>query len=568
MGVALWPEEVDALVPANLFDENGVQRARADVEYQHDPIGWAVDVLGVARETLEWARLPEYRGHKWDGTVDPLACIARELAAGNDVGVESATGTGKTYLAAILGLWFVACFLDSIVVTTAPKKDQLTKLLWKEIGRHWRRFRLRYPWAEKIELAARMRPGDADQETWAIVGFACGVDADENSATRAQGFHAEHMLVITEETPGIDAAVMTALGNTRTGKHNLHLALGNPDNQLDALHTFCLRPSVVAVRISALDHPNVVCGRTVIPGAASPEGIARIEETFPPGTPMWESRVRGVSPKESSEALIKYEWCERAALLYVALKGAPIDGEHAMGVDVANSTNGDKAAIARWQGRVLTDLRSFQCPNANQLGRDVVSEMERDKVLGHYVGIDPIGVGAGAVNSISDAGAYVQRLNGALPPVKRAQKAPDGALMAWAPDSNAFSNLRSQMWWQLREDLRLGRVAIPDNALLFAQLTTPRYKVHGGKTIVESKEDIRKRANGQSPDEADAVVYGNWVRKRTGEEQPLVIDKDRHPGWDLHDKHATRKKIPHAVDQFEERGRGRLVPSFSNPRRG
>jgi predicted phage terminase large subunit-like protein len=47
-----------------------------------------------------------------------------------------------------------------------------------------------------------------------------------------------------------------------------------------------------------------------------------------------------------------------------------------------------------------------------------------------------------------------------------------------------------------------------------------------------------------------------------------TIDKDRHPGWDLHDKHATRKVIPHAADELDRKQEGRRFPSFSNPRRG
>ena len=43
------------------------------VLYQSDPVGWAVDKLGVPEHTLRWSQLAAYQSHTWDGDVDPLA---------------------------------------------------------------------------------------------------------------------------------------------------------------------------------------------------------------------------------------------------------------------------------------------------------------------------------------------------------------------------------------------------------------------------------------------------------------------------------------------------------------
>ncbi|MGJ0510204.1 MAG: hypothetical protein ACR652_24420 [Methylocystis sp.] len=274
---------------------------KPDEAYQKDPIGWMRDKLGIPEEQIRWSKLPEYAFHIWDGTVDPLAVVCEAIAEGRDCGVESATGTGKTYLAAALCLWFVACFSDALVVTTAPKEGQLTAQLWKEIGRQWPRFEAAYPWATKVTLRVRLKEGAGEQETWAIIGWACGVGSVEESATKAQGFHAAHMLVVTEETPGIDPAVMTAFKNTSVGEHNVRLALGNPDHRSDSLHRFCGEKDVVPVRISAYDHPNVVCGREVIPGAVSRKSIASKREDYGSDDhPMFKSRVRGLCPEEGT----------------------------------------------------------------------------------------------------------------------------------------------------------------------------------------------------------------------------------------------------------------------------
>lgn len=299
-------ELVDFLLPDERKELDGHLSAlaeipRPDVRYQKDPIGWMRDKLGIPESHIRWSMFPEYAHHIWDGTVDPLAKLCEAVANGQDTGAESATGTGKTFLAAALALWFHACFEDSLVVTTAPKEGQLTAQLWKEIGRHWPKFSKAYPMASKVMLRIRMKEGAGEQETWAILGYACSIGTTEESATKAQGFHAAHMLIITEETPGIDPAVMTAFKNTCTGDHNVRLALGNPDHPRDALHQMCAQKSVVAVRISALDHPNVVCKREIIPGAAGQRSIdAKLEEYKSETHPMYQSRVRGLCPTEGT----------------------------------------------------------------------------------------------------------------------------------------------------------------------------------------------------------------------------------------------------------------------------
>ncbi len=487
----------------------------ADIIYRKDPLGWIIDRLEVPRGTLDWASLPEFAGHPWDGSPNPLVMATEALSMGRDVGIESATGTGKTYFAAAVALWFNTCFPDALVITTAPKEDQLTTQLWKEIGRHWPIYKKKYPQASMVQLRLRMREGAGEQERWAIIGYACGVGSVEDAATRAQGFHAAHMLIITEETPGIHPAVMAAFLNTSVGSHNLRLALGNPDNVQDPLHQFCMEKGTVHIRMSAFDHPNVVLDRDVIPGAQTRRGIEKLTDKWGLDTPMYMSRVRGISPRQATDALIKYEWCESAGRRVADplwTKGRI--GPKAMGVDVAQSENGDKAAIARGSGAVLESVIDFPCPNATQLGRDVAEEARRYGIPANYVGVDPIGVGAAAVNELRERlGFNVRCLNGSESPIDRAQRSGDGAVQTWVPDANEHRNLRGQMWWQLREDLRNEAVAFPWDEKLFRELTAIRWESRNGVVWIESKMETRKRL-GHSPNLADAVVYWNWIRPR------------------------------------------------------
>lgn len=465
------------------------------------PLLYAIEKLGVRKETLDWSCLPRYADHRWDGDPNPLVKIMDAIARGAWCGVESANAVGKTYLGAIIVLWFLECFDRAIVVTSAPKEKQLELHIWKEIGVLHPRFAL----GELSHLSLKMRPPGED---WAATGFVAGASKTEadSSATRAQGFHAKHMLIILEETPGIRQSVITAFENTSTSPHNVLLAFGNPDSQFDTLHTFCSLQRVVNVRISALDHPNVVLkDPDFVPGAVSVESIEeKLDRYRSADSPMYLSRVKGISPAQSVDSLINIQWCYAARDRELTVSAS---AREAYGVDVANSPAGDKASVAKGKGPILRSVESFPCPNANQLGHRVGQEIKDRKAesvkarlpVTIDVAVDGVGVGSGTVNTMRDD--YKVELD----PLT-------GGVVDDDQDENDYNSLRSQMWWWMREDLRMNVVQFPDDPELFQDLCAPRWQVRSGKICVESKEEFKARL-GRSPDKGDSCVYWNWARR-------------------------------------------------------
>lgn len=471
--------------------------------YKKDMILWAVERLGVPENTLRWSLNPGYADHKWDGTPDPFVRAAQSLAEWRNVGIESATGTGKTFFLALATLWFLDVHTDPLVVTTAPKEAQLTLHMWKELGRLWPKFQVLRPSATLTKLRILLEP--LNPAKGMAVGFACGVGADEESATKAQGFHADNMMIITEETPGIHRAIMTAFEHTSVGEHNIRFAVGNPDSTQDELHRFCESPYVDTIRVSSHDHPNIVAqNANIIPGAVSKKSIDEKRSKYGPDSRLYRSRVRGLCPEESSESLIRWSLC-RMASHYPPEQVMTIRGEgpNALGVDVANSENGDKAAIAHGFGGQLLTVHSFQCPDANVLGLQVTQKMVALGVVMKHCGVDTVGVGAGTYNEMKRLGFRIQSLNGGEKPKELARR------------EEEFNNLRSQMWWQLRVDLEAGRVALPDDEELWEDISSVHWETRNGKIVVESKEKIKIRL-GRSPDKGDAAVYWNWVRQSRG----------------------------------------------------
>lgn len=565
----LTPQE-QRILDADLI---ALTTGQAHEEYQKDPIGWMRDKLDIPEYTIRWSSNSGYEGHEWDGTPDPLVNALNALANWEDVGIESATGTGKSYTAAAGGvLWFLAVFQGARVFTFAPKEDQLRLYIWAEIAKLWPKFQEHFPGAELSDLRIRMDGTD----NWGAWGYAVGVKADEQIATKASGMHAEHMLLVYEEMPGIPQPIIEAGENTCTAPHNLRWGHGNPNHKLDALHKYCTSPGVRHIRISALDHPNVVSGdENTIPGAVSPKSIERRRLKYTEASPHYQSRVRGISPDQASDALIRLSWLEASAVRYEARKQdgtlpTVITGK---GVDVANSEHGDKGCIADFADNCLVRLEAFPCPDANALGRTVNLEIIAAGLDPLRVGVDTIGVGAGTYNELHRLKKRVQGLVASSKPLERTEKAPDGGTYEWAADGNVFRHLRDQMYWQLREDLRLGRLDMPKDEDLWEELTEPKF-VDEPKTIVEPKEEIKERL-GRSPDKADAVVMGNWVRLRHIPKQPKEPPhKEAHKAQPIlvkDGKLIKPEREPRTLEELSEWAakrfnRGRVVSRERMPR--
>jgi len=501
--------------------------------YREDPIKWYVERWGGKETDIVWSAFPEYANHEWDGDKDPLANAWREIAKGNWPAIESCTGSGKTYLLSRVVFWFLDVYPDSLVVTTAPKQDQLKLHLWAEIGKGFKKFKKLRPSAElfSLRLKADNRPdkfieeGEEDYtSSWQVVGFVAGVKAGEDSSTKAQGFHRKDMLIVMEECAGMPDEIMTAFQNTSVGGNNVIMAVGNPDSQSDTLHRFVTSKMirVKSFRVSAFDYPNVVLNRELIPGAVTRASIQERKNKYGEDSNLYKSRVRGLSPEQSIDSLIRIEWIVKC------INNTQRDNSYnAVGVDVANSEGGDKAALCWGLGNSLMKVEEFQCANATHLAYNLMypsAELEKRgyldfktskiadyNMMSECIGVDSVGVGVATLNAFLDNGYQAVGLAGGLW-AEAIPMDPDGKPM-WK-----FSNLRTQMYWELREDLREGRInlAINDQFMIDQikfELCIPKIDYTSSYIVLESKENIKKRMGGKSPNVADAIAYWNWMRK-------------------------------------------------------
>jgi hypothetical protein len=221
-----------------------------------------------------------------------------------------------------------------------------------------------------------------------------------------------------------------------------------------------------------------------------PAYLASLETLRQTDAAAYERFVQGNwESADEPDQLIAYDWT------LAARNVEPVDGKAVLGVDVARYGD-DDTVLAHKRGNAITKIEYHHGLSLERTAALVRSRIVDGPIDVRNVLIDAVGIGAGVVDILRSQGYRVTEvISGAKAIESRG-------------DTFRFNNLRSQMWWHTREQLRLGQVCFEvDDPRLREDLTAPRYLVTGDRIIrVESKDDIKKRI-GRSTDAADAVVY-------------------------------------------------------------
>lgn len=530
--------------PENFYSNDPENPFRYHREiHQLDPVSWYVERWGGKEGDILWTSLGDtYKNHVWDGTPNPLYEVWQCIADRKDVAASSATSIGKTYLASLMVFWFLDVYKNSVVVTTSTKFGQLKMTLWKEMKKHFVKFQKFYPkakWSDKLSIQINLvdEHGNADQRV--AFGSTEQTSSGEEVSVSAAGQHAENMLIILDEGSGIPKSVLEAYINTSTADNNIICMLGNPVSQLDTLAYFSAKKSVKAVTMSAYDHPNVVLKKELIPGAVTIESVNQRLEEYGETHPLFLARVRGISPSESKDSIIKIKDIQACYRIKPTVPEEDINAfvGNSMGIDVANSVDGDSGAVAIIEEHTVTYLKEFACPDANMITYNLIlSEDElieklevytdgknRDYDLPHLddynlyeddIAVDVTGVGVATVNEFIGNGYDVYSFAGGGRVIE--ELIPQDSF--GKPLYN-FYNLRSQAFFLLVSDIKKKRISfdIPVEVFNKLKLELAAFKVDKSMTNrgfkLELKDITKRRIAGNSPNLADVVMMANLIRR-------------------------------------------------------
>lgn len=397
-------------------------------------------------------------------------------------------GLGKTALAAWVVLWFALTRdgEDWKIPTTASAWRQLTKFLWPEI-RKWAR---RLKWGaigrdsfnertELLSLSIKLHTGEA---------FAL---ASDNSAM-IEGAHAKHLLYVYDESKIIPEATWDSSEGAFSTGDAYWLAISTPGEPQGRFYDIHRR----APGYDDWKTKHVTLEDAIRAGRIKHEWADQRAKQWGVQSAAYQNRVLGEFATSEEDGVIPLAHVERANDLWYRLQeSGEWGGFVCAGVDVGRG--GDLSVIAMRHENGIKDLR-------RDGERTIMSVTGKTKGIldahGGYASVDVIGIGAGVVDRLRELGKDVRPFNAGE---KTDQRDASGEL--------GFADKRSAAWWNMRELLQAGAIALPPDDKLTGDLTAPKWATQsGGKIKVESKENVKKRL-GRSTDDGDAVIMAYWV---------------------------------------------------------
>lgn len=411
--------------------------------------------------------------------------------------LATAPGVGKTFTAAMLVLHFLTMQPASAVITTGPTGHHIKNILWPEIARLHAR--------SKFPLGGRMNTVD-----WTLDDGrkAYGISTDQPSAFG--GKHPEKLLVVFDDAHGIPADIYEITRDNLMSGDGCHwLLIGNPVawSVLDFRSAFRPASGFHRMNFSALDHPNIIERREVIPGARSHRAVDEIVERYGVESREYKTGVLGEWADGAEDVLIPLEWFESAASATILGK----EPAH-MGVDIARQGSDYNVACIT-QDNVVVDVVSWQTPNLMDSVAKVIEVAKRHGVEMSRVHVDEIGVGGGVVDRLRELGHAVDAVNFG--------ESPAGDWADYIGDIR-FKNRRAELLYVAREKIRRKDGKVDARfAEIWRDLSAPWCKPNSaGLMIVQPKDDVKKLI-GCSPDFGDAYalslsrvssqVYLSWV---------------------------------------------------------
>ena len=430
--------------------------------------------------------------------------IALAVASHRRVAVQSAHGVGKSWLAARIAAWWLSEHDagDAFVVTTAPTYSQVRAILWREIGRAHAKGHLP---GRVTQTEWWMRAGGHEE----IVAF--GRKPSDYDPSAFQGIHARYVLVIIDEAAGVPEAIFTAAVSLTTNEDSRILAIGNPDDPASHFCAKVLKPDSGwhVIHVDGLESPNFTSEKIpddLRPLLLAPVWVEEARKDWGEGSPLWQSKVRGLVPEDSSDGLLPLSWLRRCQVEreWKPEQLLPVE----LGVDVG--AGGDMTVVYERRGVKAGRKWAAQTPDPGEALALVLEAIRETGATA--VKVDAIGIGWGLVGMLeaAETGVVIHAIN----------------VGTAALDPERFPKLRDQLWWDLARELsRDGAWDLSDiDDSTVAQLIAPRYGVDASGRVKIEPKDLTKKRLGRSPDDADALLLCFFVPPDPPQEGTLIYD--------------------------------------------
>lgn len=480
-------DAIDAFVDEVVRHVDPDLSAGRDPVYADDFVQWCTD---VARVDLE-----DYQQEIG------LSVVANRLTA-----VPSCHGAGKSFLAALIIVWWLTTREHAFVIWTAPRWAQVRAVIGRYVKQLLRDLNT------GLSLNEAMYLKDASGE---IIGM--GVSPADNDENGINGIHADNVLIVVDEADGVKKNVWSGVRSFMSTSASRLLAIGNPLVRGSHFHKIVEDPrhGYRVIRIDGLRLPTMsrsaVAPYPELAALMEAEGIPYATEarakaaaakgiTSPdlwaewlfewgPDNPYWHSRVRGVHPPISKQQMFTQAMLDDAYVLWEEMRPQPGDPK-AYGFDIAEE-GGDETVGYLYHGGKLTRVHAAR--GGETPGRDAEDAIKENVQPFQRVAIDANGTGRGVYEGLVKANYDVI--------------AHKGSLKARRPD--VYANRKSELFYEMQKAMQKREVGIdPADIILAGQLLSVRW-AYGDRLTVETRREREKRSE-DSPDRADAATIARY----------------------------------------------------------
>lgn len=396
--------------------------------------------------------------------------------------MQACTGPGKTFVLCCLAWNFLLTRPLCQIGATSYSGQNLKSGVWTELARLYEKAPLLKEAFEftNTEIRNRKHP-----DTWWLQARTWAKDANpEQIGAALKGFHADHVMWLLDETGNYPDSILPTVEAIFSGSpKEAHIVqAGNPSKRSGPL----FRAAVLARDLWRVFEITADPDDPKRTPRVSVEHARQQIQQFTRDNPFVRMNILGLFPLSDVNALIGEDEV-RAAMKRFYRDHELGNAARVLGVDVARQGD-DASSICRRKG--------LQCwPFLTQRGLD------SDQGAGWV---------SRAWNEFEADGAFIDMTGGFgagwYDALKRLGRSAIGVTYNGAPnDKSRFVNKRSEMYYEATQWIKRGG-ALPDSTHLLAALTQTLYSFQGERMILEEKEEIKKKMDGRSPDEADSFA--------------------------------------------------------------
>ena len=425
------------------------------LRWRNDPVAFVREAFGVEPDVWQLATLTALR----DGELK--------------ISIRSGHGVGKSALLAWILIWFLCTRYPAKIAATAPSAHQLNDILWSEVNMWIRR--------KKTELASQF---DVKADKINLIGgglecFAVARTARKEAPDALQGMHSENMLFLMDEASGIDEVIFEVAAGALSTPGSIQILAGNPLRKSGYFYRTHLEGSGFwKIKVASTEAKQV-----------SQQFVEDMKKSYGEDSNTYKVRVLGEFPDADDDTLIPYEHIESACNRDTVVKRT----KAVWGFDPARYGNDTACLVKRFPRGVLEDPKVWVKLSTMELVGRLKNEYDRtpSEERPDVIYVDSIGIGAGVVDRALEVGLPVVGINVSESP----------AILG----ETAF-RMRDELWLLAAQWLETREVKIPAFQRLVTELSAIKKGfTSGGKTRVESKDDMKKRTM-RSPDVGDAFV--------------------------------------------------------------